>query len=132
MLGELIEETRGKRIVRRVLSTDPVNVEVTFEGAGKLLGMDVGEMGTYTSQVRPDGLVYGEGQGVLISSSGDIVSWKGSGIGSLGAGGAVSYRGAIYYSTTSPKLTRLNAVAGVFEYDVDAQGNTHGKVWEWK
>ncbi len=132
MLGELVEETRGKRIVRRILSTDPVNVEVTFEGGGKLLGVDVNELGTYTSQIRPDGLAYGEGQGVLISSSGEMVSWKGQGIGTLKPGGAVSYRGAIYYSTTSAKFARLNPVAGVFEYEVDAQGNTHGKVWEWK
>jgi hypothetical protein len=48
------------------------------------------------------------------------------------ADGAVSYRGAVYYSAASPKLTRLNTVAGVFEFEVDANGNITAKVWEWK
>jgi hypothetical protein len=26
----------------------------------------------------------------------------------------------------------LNKVCGVFEFDVDETGNTHGEVWEWK
>jgi len=53
MLGEMIGETCGKRIVRRVLSSDPVKVEVTFEDAGKMLGIGVNGFGTYCSQVRP-------------------------------------------------------------------------------
>jgi hypothetical protein len=132
MLGEQIEESRGKRIVRKVLSTDPLQVEVTFEAAGKLLGNDVSEMVTYSSQVRPDGSLYGEGQGAYISSGGDLVTWKGAGVGTLGAGGVASYRGAIYFWTASPKFARLNTVAGIFEFESDAQGNTHSKTWEWK
>jgi hypothetical protein len=132
MLGELIVETKGKRIVRRVLSSDPLNVEVTFEGAGKLLGNDVSEMVTYRSQVRLDGSLYGEGEGAYISSSGDIITWKGAGVGTLGAGGTASYRGAVYFWSASPKFSRLNTVAGVFEFQSDVQGNTHGKTWEWK
>jgi hypothetical protein len=27
---------------------------------------------------------------------------------------------------------RLNSVAAIYEYEVDAQGNTKGEVWEWK
>ena len=60
MLGEQTGETRGKRIVRRMLSSDPVRVEVTFEDNGKMLGIDVNGFGTYTSQVRVDGTMYGE------------------------------------------------------------------------
>jgi len=44
----------------------------------------------------------------------------------------VSYRGILYYRTTSQKLARLNTVAGVFEYEADVKGDTHLKVWEWK
>jgi hypothetical protein len=132
MLGEQIEETRGKRIVRRVLSTDPLKVEVSFEGSGKLLGTDVTEMATYSSQVGPDGSLYGEGEGAYIASGGDLITWKGAGVGKLGAGGAASYRGAVYFRTASPKFARLNSVAGMFEFEADAQGNTHSKTWEWK
>ena len=65
MLGEQIGETRGKRLLRRVLSSDPLKVEVTFEDSGKMLGVDTNGFGTYTSQVRPDGAIYGEGEGAF-------------------------------------------------------------------
>ena len=31
-----------------------------------------------------------------------------------------------------PKWSRLNKVAVLFEYAVDAEGNTHSEYWEWK
>lgn len=132
MLGEQIGETRGKRIVRRVLSSDPLRVEVTFEDSGKMLGIDVNGFGTYTSQVRADGTFYGEGEGAYMTRDGELLSWKGSGLGKFREGGAVSYRGILYYRTASQKLARLNTVTGVFEYEVDAKGETLAKVWEWK
>ena len=87
---------------------------------------------SYWSEVRPDGSLYGEGQGVVITQDGETATLKGQGVGKFVGGGAVSYRGAVYYSTASPKLARLNTVAAVFEFDVDANGNTHTKSWEWK
>ena len=133
MLGEQIGESRGKRTARRVLSVDGgFKVEVSFESIGKLLGLDVNEVGTYCSASRPDGSLYGEGQGVVLLPDGEGVTWKGQGVGKFVGGGAVSYRGAVYYSSVSPKLARLNTVAAVFEFEVDAQGNTHSKLWEWK
>ena len=132
MLGELLGESTGKRIVRRVLSTDPPKVEVSFEDSGKMLGTDITGFGTYSSTVRPDGSLYGEGEGVNVTNDGEMITWKGSGLGKFKEHGAVSYRGILYYRTTSEKLARLNTVAAVFEYEVDAQGKTHSKVWEWK
>jgi hypothetical protein len=132
MLGEQIGETKGKRIVRRVLSSDPLRVEVTFEDSGQMLGIDVNGFGTYTAQVRADGTIYGEGEGAYMTRDSEALAWKGSGLGRFKEGGAVSYRGTVYYRTASQKLARLNTVAGVFEYEADANGDTHLKVWEWK
>jgi hypothetical protein len=132
MLGELIGESKGRRIVRRVLSAEPLNVEVTFEDEGKMLGVAWGGFGTYTSVVRPDGTLLGAGQGAMITKDGEVISWKGSGLGKLKEGGAVSYRGILYYQTASKKLAKLNTAPGVFEYEVDTEGKTHTKVWEWK
>jgi hypothetical protein len=61
-----------------------------------------------------------------------MASWKGQGVGKLGTGGAVSYRGSLYFNTSSAKLASLNTTAVVFEYEVDAAGNTKTKGWEWK
>jgi hypothetical protein len=133
MLGELIGELRGKRTGRRVLSTDRrLKVEVSLEDSGKILGIEANNIGTYWSQTRPDGSLYGERQGVVITRDGEMATWKGQGVGKFQGGGAVSYRGAIYYSTLAPKLARLNSVAAVFEFAVDEGGNTHTKLWEWK
>ena len=133
MLGEQLGESKGKRTARRVLSVDGgFKVEVSFEDSGMMLGIEVNDIGTYCSVSRPDGSVYGEGQGVVMTPDGGGATWKGQGVGKFLSGGAVSYRGAIYYTTANPKLARLNGIAGVFEFEVDANGNTHTKIWEWK
>lgn len=132
MLGELLSESHGKRIVRRVLSTEPRKVEVSFEDSGQILGVDTTGFGTYCSTVRPDGTIYGEGEGFSFTQDGEMVAWKGSGLGVFKERGAVSYRGILYFRTASKKLARMNAVAGVFEFEVDPQGNTQTKTWEWK
>ena len=131
MLGNLIGETRGKRIVRRVLSATPARIEVTFEDAGKMLGVEVNGLGTYTSEIRADGSIYGEGQGLYLTATGEGLAWKGSGLGRFGEGGAISYRGILYYQSTSSKFAKLNTVTGVFEYEIDPKGETQAKVWEW-
>jgi hypothetical protein len=115
-----------------VLSTEPPTVEVTFEDSGSMLGVATSGMGTYTSVIGLDGKIYGEGHGLITTAEGEIVTWKGSGQGTLGAGGAVSYRGILYFRTASQKLAQLNAAPGVFEYEVDPAGSTHSKVWAWK
>jgi hypothetical protein len=132
MLGELLGEFTGKRIVRRVLSMEPPTVEVSFEESGKMLGANVSGFGTYTSVVRPEGSIYGEGQGGVFTQDGEMIVWKGSGVGKFKDRGAVSYRGVIYYRTASQKLARLNNMAAVFEYEVDPEGKTATKMWEWK
>ena len=133
MLGDMIGEMHGKRTGRRVLKPEGagLKVEVSFEGSGKILGIDANEIGTYWSATRPDGNLYGEGHGAIVSHTGDLATWVGAGVGQF-KGGAVTYRGAVYYQSASPKFARLNSVAAVFEYEVDAQGNTHSKQWEWK
>jgi hypothetical protein len=37
-----------------------------------------------------------------------------------------------YYQSASPEWLRLNGVAAVFEYEVDENGSTTAKIWEWK
>ena len=131
MLGDQIGETKGKRTVRRVISTDPPTVEVSFEDSGHLFGVPTTGMGTYTSIIRPDGSIYGEGQGINMTQDGEAISWTGTGVGKFGAGGAISYRGMLFFRTNSQKLA-LGSTCGVFEYEVDPSGSTISKVWEWK
>jgi len=132
MLGEQIGETKGKRLVRRVLSVDPPTAEVSFEDSGQMLGVATTGTGSYTSIVSPDGTIQANGQGMSMTADGEAITWTGMGVGKFGPGGSVSYRGMLFFRTTSQKLARLNGTCGAFEYEVDASGSTTSKVWEWK
>jgi len=133
MLGEQIGEETGRVLVRRVISVDGgTKVEVTTQGTGKLLGVETRSNITYCAEIRPDGSLYGEGQGLVVGKGGEQATWKGAGAGKLLDGGAVNYRGATYYYSDSPNFRRLNAIAVIFEYSADADGNTKSKLWEWK
>lgn len=97
------------------------------------MGIDVTDMGTYVSTIQPDGTVYGEGAGLTRGNGGsEIASWKGSGVGHFTDDGGVSYRGAIYYQSQTPGFARLNGIAALFEYSVDASGKTESTLTEWK
>jgi len=133
MLGELFGKEKGKVIVRRVLpTTGNPRVEVSFESAGSLVGVNTKNMGTYWSELKADGTVYGEGQGIVRGENGEIISWKGQGVGELTPSGGVSYRGSLYYNTQADNLRSLNKLMGAFEFEVDADGNTSLDVYEWK
>ena len=46
MIGDKIGETKGKRLVRRVISIDPPTAEVSFEDSGTMFGVATTGMGT--------------------------------------------------------------------------------------
>ena len=134
MQGEMIGESLGKVTSRRVLANPGggPKMETSFEASGRLLGVEETETGTYWSVVRPDGSLYGEGQGIVMGKGGELATWVGQGVGTIKKDGGVTYRGAVYYQTSSPAWSRLNTVAAIFEYEVDTQGSSRSQLWEWK
>ena len=141
MLGEQFGEHKGKVIGQRVvdINGEGPKIETTFLADAKIKGtIDINELGTYSSVVRPGGILYGEGQGLYTAKdgNGEMATWRGYGIGRFtgpAGGGGVSYRGSLFYRTNSTgKLSFLNNLVAVFEYEADESGNTAAKVWEWK
>ena len=133
MLGKQVGDLSGKITGQRVLESDGgPKVESSFKAAGKLAGVDASMMGTYLAVARPDGMLHGRGQGVIMTTDGGMGSWTGEGLGKFTRKGGVSYRGAIFIYSTHQKLGRLNNVATVFEWEIDAQDNAQGKLFEWK
>lgn len=133
MLGEQIGVDKGKVTGRRVLEGEfGPTVETSFESMGTVLGIESTGMGTYVSTMRQDGTLYGTGQGILMAKNGEKATWKGSGVGVFDDKGGLKFRGAIYYFSDGATLKKLNAVAVVYEHNVDAAGNTEGKIWEWR
>jgi hypothetical protein len=134
MLGERIGEEKGRVTSQRVLPSahGAPRMETSFQSTGTLYGIAASDTGTYIATLRPDGSLYGEGQGITMGQGGEALSWVGQGIGTLAKDGSVKYRGACYYQTQAPAWAKLNTIAGVFEFEVDAQGNTRGQLFEWK
>ena len=134
MLGELLGEDRGQITYTRVLPTEPgqnPKVEISFESNGVMLGVSAHEIGTYCASARPNGTLFGEGQGVLMSPQGDMATWRGQGVGRMTESGGTEFRGTIYFETASERWARLNSIAGVYEYSADESGKTETKLWEW-
>jgi hypothetical protein len=133
-LGEQLGESSGKVTGSRVLAPEgqQVKVEVSFEGRGKMLGEDIADMGTYWQTVRPGGVLYGEGDTLWLTNDGESVLWRGFGVGHpTGPPPAGHFAVCGSAQTESQSLSRLNSVATVIEYDVDAEGNYHWTLWEW-
>jgi hypothetical protein len=137
-LGELIGEGRGKITGQRVLDVEGPKIESSYTMDGKYSGEDCTEIGTYCTVMAQGaeeaGVMYGEGQGVVTTKDGKgMATWTGQGIGKFTGQGKISFRGSLFFRTTSRgKLSSLNNLVGVFEYEVDEQGNSSAKLWEWK
>jgi len=139
VLGELIEEESGKITGQRVLDVEGPKMETSFKMNGKFGGIAGSDIGTYCTVMREGsepGVMYGEGQGVITTKDGQgMATWTGQGIGRFTAPGKISFRGSVFYRTNSTgggKISFLNNVVGVFEYEMDEQGNSSTKMWEWK
>lgn len=134
MLGEKIGEISGKITMQRVLPSLGAypKMETSFQATGSVLGTSVNDTGTYWTVIRSDGTQYGEGQGIMLTRDGKVATWTGHGVGVKTKDGTATYRGALYFHTLPPRWSRLNKVAVLFEYAIDATGNTRSEYWEWK
>lgn len=80
-------------------------------------------MATVTTTAGLDGSLYGEGQAVLTTNHGEIVTWKGMGVDKpKGKGMTIGWRGAKASQTSSQKLSRLNNVPLVLKLKPNGVG----------
>jgi hypothetical protein len=129
-LGEVLGEARGKVAGLRALGDG--KMEVSLQGKGTLLGSEREDVTTFWSVMRPSGTAYGRGNSIQMSTEG-MAEWRGSGLGRPTGLGAWKYAyGGVYTIATSEKWQRLLNVYTAGEYEADANGNYHWKLWEWK
>lgn len=108
-------------------------IETTVASSGTLKGVQVNEILTYVASPSSKGILHGIGKGVINTQDGEIATFTGEGIGRFDASGLLTWRGAIFFHTSSEgKLEFLNNKVGVFEAQVDSQGNFTDKTWEWE
>ena len=107
-------------------------MEVSYQGTGRILGVDTIDSGTYVATLRPDGTLYGQGRGLSMGPDGEAATWEGAGVGIPTGGMGATWRGAIYYSTPAEAWQRLNQVAAIYEYEVNPDGTLQATVFEWR
>jgi hypothetical protein len=134
MLGELIGEMEGKVSSQRVFDVKGPTMETSVTASGRLRGVQVTETLTYVANTSSKGVLHGVGNGIITTTEdGDLATYTGEGIGRFDASGVLIWRGSIFFEASSEgKLGFLNNTVGVFEAEVDAQGNFRDKTWEWK
>lgn len=131
MLGELIEEFNGKVTGIRILSEG--KMEVSEQASGTVLGVEATWIATSTSVQKANGVVISEGEALITTTDGEIVMVKKSGIGWFtGKGRKASRRGVFFHNTQAQRLSSLNKMVGVWEFESEENGDWHVKVWEWK
>ena len=140
MLGELIYESTGKIVSRRVVDNGDINslsakVELSYSGSGYMLGIgNVTETWTFVNTHLSNNIIQGIGKGVIMTDDGNGVATATE----LGRGFHMSpetivYPGARVFSADSnSKLAFLNELVGVTQWEVDSLGNYKVKMWQWK
>jgi hypothetical protein len=135
-IGNLIYENKGEITSQTVL--EGPTVQTSFSSNGTILNginsIDVTEIGTYTTTPRSNGVVYGEGQGVITGKNNEIVTWSSQEIGIITPEKKIKFNGSIFFRALSPigNLTFLDNKMGMFTFEVDASKNTLTKVWDVK
>ena len=148
-LGEPLFVEQGRITGQRVLAVAPQpQVETSFmanTSINNATGFVVNaiNIGTTTIALNADGTFRGEGQGILRSEGGGFASWTSQTVGSLAQGGNIIVRGVTFWSTppssssstaatTPSELAFMNGVIGLFEMQIDSQGNLSVTEWEWE
>ena len=78
MLGDVIYEMTGKKVGWRVLPPDDLGprMEISYQGTGKMLGVETTETGTYTAVARPNGTFFADAQGISIANNGKLYFFR--------------------------------------------------------
>jgi hypothetical protein len=134
MLGEKLGSEHGHATSRRVLPGEEfryMKIEVSFETEIEILGVRGQNIGTYTIVERGPGQVYAEGQGIVMTETGDGAIWNGHGVVQMAPDGTMKVGAAIAIQTTSEKLASLNHMMVLVEHHAHPDGNMHSDLYGW-
>jgi hypothetical protein len=133
MLGEQIAKLNGKILGQRVLDVEGPTMETTVGVNGTYKGTHVHETLTFVGRPISAGAFHGEGKGIIMTTEGEMATYTGQGVGRISSSGGTSWRGSVFFSTKSNgKIGFLNNLIGIFEVEIDVEGNFTNETWEWK
>jgi hypothetical protein len=135
MLGDLFYEAKGRVTSKRVLNLERVEIESSYFLEGKMRGIEVVEIGTFTSiSTGTNDIFFVQGKDIVTvkGSEDEMATVKAQGISKIRDSSKVICGSNFYSSSTTGRLSFLNNLVGVHEALVDNDGNINYKVWEWK
>jgi hypothetical protein len=107
-------------------------MEASVSVRGSAKGIPINGSITYVTRPSSPGVLRGKAQGVLTSEELEMVTFTAEGIGRITTYG-MKVCGAVFLSTGSTgKLVFLNDVVGIFEAEIDTEGNFSEETWELK
>ncbi len=136
MLGNPIGHASGQITSTRVLPPveNEVIMEISFQGAGEVLGVPMNDAGTSKLIFRQDGMIEAQdGHVVMFGPKGEIARLHSAGLGKLsGPVPQGRYSSTGMFETQATCWKHLNSIIGIFEFIVDDRGGYTVKIWEWK
>ena len=142
-----VENTKSTNM--RVLSVDnPPSVEVSYVGNSTINGSPTQTIGTIVDKMGSEGAVHSRGQAIILTATGQVITYKSESVGHYNPDGSFSDSGIIQFglafqgfdsSTNATALSELgddsyadfNNVLGIYKKTVDPLGNGFTKVWKW-
>ena len=141
------ENTKSTNI--KVTSIDPIpTVEVTYTGNSTIGGGPTQTIGTIEDKMNNDGSVSSKGQAIILTASGQVITYRSESIGNYNPDGSFSDSGIMVFqlpfrmnsanstALSSNSTDSLNAqfdnLFGIYKKTVDPEGNGLTKVWKWR
>ena len=133
----------------KCISIDPIpTVEVTYTGNSTMGGAPTQTIGTIVDKMNTDGTVSSKGQAIILTASGQVITYRSESIGTYNPDGSFSDSGVMVFhlpfkmnSTNSTGLssnstdtfyTQFDNLFGIYKKTVDPEGNGLTKVWKWR
>src|ERR1041384_2766440 len=110
MLGDLFYEAKGRITSKRVLELEPVKIESSYYVEGKMRGIEVFEIGTFTTTATSvNGVFFVEGKDIVyVKESDEMATVKAQGISKIRNSSKVICGSNFYNSSNTGKLSFLN------------------------
>ena len=157
VLGQPFYVENTKSTYMRVLDVDALpSVEVSYNGNSTINEDPTQTIGTVVDTMGSDGAVHSEGQAIILTATGQVITYKSESVGYYNPDGSFTDSGIILFklpfldsinsnkNNNSDNLTdsqsnsgdevdysEFNNVVGIYKKTVDPFGNGLTKVWKW-
>jgi hypothetical protein len=150
ILGSPFYTENTKSTNTKVTSIDPIpTVEVTYTGNSTIGEAPTQTIGTIVDKMNTDGTVSSKGQAIILTASGQVITYRSESVGTYDPDGSFSDSGVMIFhvpfkmnssnstglssnSTDNNLSTQFDNLFGIYKKTVDPEGNGLTKVWKWR